>query len=56
MPGPGMNPRWCADLNPTQLRIAGLVAVSPQKTRKPRPEVARVHEGQVIAEAWNIKD
>mgnify|MGYP001263513881 CR=1 FL=1 len=47
----------CAlDLNPTQLRIAGLVAVSPQKTRKPRPEVARVHEGQVIAEAWNIKD
>lgn len=44
----------CAlDLVPTQLRIAGYITVSPpDKRRKPRPEVASVRGGQIVAEAW----
>lgn len=43
----------CAlDLIPTQLRIADLIAVTPQRKDKPQPEVARVQDGQVIAEPW----
>ncbi|MEP7286359.1 MAG: septum site-determining protein MinC [Chloroflexota bacterium] len=45
----------CAlDLAPTQLRIAGYVTVSPEdKRRKPRPEIASVREGRIVAIAWN---
>jgi septum site-determining protein MinC len=44
----------CAlDLSPTQLRIAGMIAVTPQRKGKPQPEVVRLQAGQVVAEAWN---
>ncbi len=44
----------CAlDLSPTQLRIAHYITVSPEdKRRKPRPEMASVRQGQIVAEAW----
>ncbi len=44
----------CAlDLNPTQLRIAGQIAIPPQENgRKPIPEQAIIRNGQIIAEAW----
>jgi len=43
----------CAlDLSPTQLRIAGQIATTPQQKGKPQPEVARLQEGQVVAEQW----
>jgi septum site-determining protein MinC len=48
----------CAlDMIPTQLRIAGHIAVTPQsKHSKAHPEIARVLNGQVIAEAWETKE
>ncbi len=43
----------CAlDLSPTQLRIAGHIALSPEESGAPRPEVARLREGQIVAEPW----
>ena len=43
----------CAlELVPTQLRIAGEIAVSPKKQGKPHPEVARLKDGQLVAEPW----
>jgi septum site-determining protein MinC len=43
----------CAlDLAPTQLRIAGHIAVSPERRKYPGPEIARVKEGQLIADTW----
>ena len=46
----------CAlDLAPTQLRIGGLIATTPQHRGKPQPELARVKDGQVVAETWNPK-
>lgn len=44
----------CAlDLVPTQLRIAQHIAISPEdKHRKPRPEIAVVKSGQIVAEEW----
>jgi len=47
----------CAlDMNPTQLRIGGIIAVTPQKKGKPQPEVARVKDGRVTVEPWNHKE
>ena len=47
----------CAlDLSPTQLRIAGQIALTPQRRGKPQPEVARLQDSKVIAEAWNPKE
>jgi len=47
----------CAlDLSPTQLRIAGHIALTPQRRGKPQPEIARLHEDRVIAETWNSKE
>ncbi len=45
----------CAlDLTPVQLRIASYITVSPEdKRRKPRPEMASVREGRIIAEPWS---
>ncbi len=44
----------CAlDLSPTQLRIAGRIAIPPKRRGKPQPEVARLRDGTVVAEGWN---
>ncbi len=46
----------CAlDLAPTQLRIAGQIAITPQRRGKPQPEIARIKDDQVVAEAWSPK-
>jgi len=46
----------CAlDLGPTQLRIAGQIAITPQRRGKSQPEIARLQDGQVVAEAWKSK-
>jgi septum site-determining protein MinC len=47
----------CAlDLQPTQLRIAQHFARSPdERRRKPIPEVARVRNGKIVAESWEVK-
>jgi septum site-determining protein MinC len=43
----------CAlELSPTQLRIAGDIAISPIKPGKKQPEVARIEKGLIIAEPW----
>ncbi len=49
-----MNAVICAlDMSPNQLRIADLIATSPQdKKRTIRPEVASVRADQIIVEAW----
>lgn len=45
----------CAlELAPTQLRIAETVSITPLSKKKPRPEVASLKDGQVVAEAWDI--
>jgi len=47
----------CAlDLSPTQLRIAGQIALTPKRRGKTRPEIASLKDGQVVAEPWNPKD
>jgi septum site-determining protein MinC len=44
----------CAlELIPTQLRIAGEIAVSPKKHGKSHPEVACLKDGQLVAEPWS---
>lgn len=46
----------CAlDLSPTQLRIAGTIAVTPQRRGKTQPEMAQLKNGQVVAEPWDPK-
>ena len=46
----------CAlDLAPMQLRIAGQIAIPPQRRGKPQPEMARLKDGQVVADAWSTK-
>lgn len=43
----------CAlDLSPTQLRIANRIAISPARKGDPRPEMARIKDGQIVAERW----
>lgn len=43
-------------MQPTQLRIAVHIARSPDdRRRKSQPEVARVRDGQIVAESWEIK-
>lgn len=43
----------CAlDLSPTQLRIAGLIAIPPQERSQVEPEIALIRGDQVVAEAW----
>jgi septum site-determining protein MinC len=44
----------CAlELAPTQLRIAGEIAISPKKQAKSQPEVARLQDGRLEAEPWH---
>ena len=47
----------CAlDLQPSQLRIAGLTRRTPDGSIKtPKPEQAYIKDGDIIAEAWRIK-
>jgi len=47
----------CAlDLNPAQLRIAGIISRAPeQRRRRPQPEVARIEDGVIIARPWTAK-
>ena len=43
----------CAlDLSPTQLRIAEQISITPPQRRKPKPEMARLVDGKVVAEPW----
>ena len=43
----------CAlDLSPMQLRIAGHIAVSPERRGRPKPEMARLRDEQIVAETW----
>lgn len=44
----------CAlDMTPNQLRIAGLIAVSPaDKRHKPKPEIALIRDGRIVVEEW----
>jgi septum site-determining protein MinC len=43
----------CAlELVPTQLRIAGEIAISPKKRGKSQPEVACLEDGQLVAVPW----
>lgn len=43
----------CAlDLSPTQLRIAEQIATAPTRKSKAQPEMARIQDGQVVAETW----
>ena len=45
----------CAlDLSPTQLRIAEKISITPPQRKKPRPEIARLEDGKVVAEPWKI--
>lgn len=41
-------------LSPTQLRIAGHISVAPPRRGKPQPEIARLIDGQVVAEPWKL--
>ena len=44
----------CAlDLSPTQLRIAGKIAVSPRREGKPQPEMIKLKDGRLQAESWH---
>lgn len=44
----------CAlNLAPTQLRIASSIAIPPKRRGRPQPEMARLVNGQVVAEAWD---
>lgn len=47
----------CAlDMQPTQLRIAGYITVSPNdKRRKPKPETALIRQGQIVVTTWDDK-
>ena len=46
----------CAlDLSPTQLRIADRIATSPARKGDPKPEMARIKNGQITAERWSPK-
>ena len=43
----------CAlDLAPTQLRIAGHIAISPPSQGRAQPEVAHLRDGRIMAEPW----
>lgn len=43
----------CAlDLAPNRLRIAEIIAITPVDQAEPIPEVARILNGQIIAEPW----
>jgi septum site-determining protein MinC len=46
----------CAlELNPIQIRIGGVVNQPPQRRGKLQPETARIINGTVVTEVWNVK-
>lgn len=46
----------CAlEINPTQLRIANIFYVAPQKKKKIGPETVRLNQGQTVIEPWTVK-
>jgi septum site-determining protein MinC len=46
----------CAlDLTPTQLRIAGQIALTPQRRGRSQPELAQIKDGKVVSVLWNPK-
>jgi septum site-determining protein MinC len=48
----------CAlELRPTQLRIASVIATSPdeKESKSPGPEIASVVDGQIVAIPWSSK-
>jgi len=46
----------CAlDLSPTQLRIAEQISITPPQRKRPKPEMARLKNGKVVAEPWKFK-
>lgn len=48
----------CAlSLNPTQLRIADQIAISPNGSKhQPEPEKVSIRDGQIVAESWQQKN
>lgn len=44
------------EMAPTQLRIAGIAAVPENLKKSPRPEIARIQDGQVVIESWINKE
>ena len=45
----------CAlELNPTQLRISEEISITPPQKGTPHPEVARLKNGEVVAEGWEF--
>jgi septum site-determining protein MinC len=47
----------CAlDLAPTQLRIAGHIAISPSSEGRRQPEMAKVKDDQIVAKAWTVEE
>ncbi len=42
-------------LTPTQLRIAGQIAIPPDQRGDPKPEIARIRDGRVVADHWNVR-
>lgn len=47
----------CAlDLSPTQLRIADQISITPPQRRRPKPEIASLVDGVVVAEPWKFKE
>lgn len=46
----------CAlELNPTQLRIAEKISITPPQRGTPQPEIARLDDDQVVAEIWSVR-
>lgn len=44
-------------LAPTQLRIAGQIAIAPEERQDPPiPEMASIRDGQIVAEPWYTRD
>ncbi len=45
----------CAlELTPTQLRISEEISITPPQRGTPHPEVARLKDGEVVAEGWEF--
>lgn len=43
------------ELHPMQLRIGSVVSGSPERRGKSQPEMARVENGHVVADSWEMK-
>lgn len=46
---------FALQLAPTQLRIAGKIAIPPQSDDEIKPEIATLREGQVTVEPWDLR-